>query len=344
MSESGIKSNEIEASRLFQRGVAAARGGQRRVAAVLLGRAVQLNPRHELGWLWLSGVLEKPNEIAFCLRSVLAVNPHNERARQGLAWLEQRALIPTQPAPSAIAEPRPAEQQHDETAERRQARHEGESWWVNWRLARRDMSRVRLVFWSIPLLLLLLTLALNLTLRDAVARNAALIRVVDRPPSAEAASASAPAPVPILQAELPAVRDARALAYLSALDGPRTRLRDAVQAYKSATNQPGGSSVGHAAAARKLREQIEAANEVIAGLTPPAVLAQAHADYLAGLELERAALGDVLEFYNSFSISIANRATLRLEDAGKRLTRARARFDTYRARAGGRTVAPQTAR
>jgi len=48
MSESGIKSNEIEASRLFQRGVAAARGGQRRVAAVLLGRAVQLNPRHEL--------------------------------------------------------------------------------------------------------------------------------------------------------------------------------------------------------------------------------------------------------------------------------------------------------
>ena len=109
MTESAIKSNEREAARLYERGVAAARGGQRRVAAGLLARAVQLDPRHEMGWLWLSGVLEEPNEIAFCLRSVLAVNPHNERARQGLAWLEQRALIPAQPAPSAIVEPRPAE-------------------------------------------------------------------------------------------------------------------------------------------------------------------------------------------------------------------------------------------
>src|SRR5919197_6482084 len=99
MTESAIKSNQREAARLFERGVAAARGGQRRVAAGLLARTVQLDPRHEMGWLWLSGVLDEPNEIAFCLRSVLAVNPHNARARDGLAWLEQRALIPAQPAP-----------------------------------------------------------------------------------------------------------------------------------------------------------------------------------------------------------------------------------------------------
>src|SRR5215510_5703346 len=115
MAETGIKANEIEASRLFQRGVAAARGGQRRVAAVLLGRAVQLNPRHEMGWLWLSGVLDDPKEIAFCLRSVLSVNPHNERARQGLAWLEQRAQIPAQPAPAVVAESEPAEEEHADT-------------------------------------------------------------------------------------------------------------------------------------------------------------------------------------------------------------------------------------
>src|SRR5262245_55968356 len=223
MAETGIKSNEIEASRLFQRGVAAARGGQRRVAAVLLGRAVQLNPHHELGWLWLSGVLDDPNEIAFCLRSVLSVNPHNQRARQGLDWLEQRALIPAQPAPSPVAAP--VEDEHDET---RQARHEGEAWWVNWRRARRDMSRVRLVFWTIPILLLLLTLALRMTLRDAVIRNDTLVRDALQAPPAAAAPAAAPLPAPILQAELPAARDAQALAYLSALDQPRARLREAV--------------------------------------------------------------------------------------------------------------------
>src|SRR5437762_1944680 len=101
MSESAIKSNQREAARLFRRGVAAASSGQRRVAAGLLARVVQLDPRHEMGWLWLSGVLDEPNEVAFCLRSVLTVNPHNERARQGLAWLEERGKIAPQPAPAA---------------------------------------------------------------------------------------------------------------------------------------------------------------------------------------------------------------------------------------------------
>jgi hypothetical protein len=203
------------------------------------------------------------------------------------------------------------------------------------------MGRVRLFFQSGAILLMLLTLALNLTLREAVARNNALI---DGAIPAQAAPAAAP-PVspPILQAELPEARDAQVLAYLSALDGPRARLRDAVEAYKAATNQPGGSSVGHAAAARTLREQIDAANEAIVELKPPPTLAQAHAEYLAGLELERAALGDMLEFYNSFSISIANRATLRLEDADKHLQRARTQLDSYPTRMA-HAVARQTAR
>src|SRR5262245_16982063 len=121
MTETAIKSNEREAARLYQRGVAAARGGQRRVAAGLLARAVQLDPRHELGWLWLSGVLDEPHEIAFCLRSVLTVNPQNERARQGLLWLEQRGLIAEQ---AAVAPP-----EQEQVAE---PHHEADSWWVSW--------------------------------------------------------------------------------------------------------------------------------------------------------------------------------------------------------------------
>src|SRR5258705_8993775 len=112
MSESAIKSNQREAARLFERGVAAASSGQRRVAAVLLARVVQIDPRHEMGWLLLSGVLEGPNEIAFCLRSVLTVNPHNDRALQGLIWLEERGMIVPQPAQPRECAAAPAGTEH----------------------------------------------------------------------------------------------------------------------------------------------------------------------------------------------------------------------------------------
>ena len=52
----------------------------------------------------------------------------------------------------------------------------------------------------------------------------------------------------------------------------------------------------------------------------------------------------MLEFYNSFSVQIANRATLRLEDAGKRLDRARALFAEYQNRAASRSIYAQTVR
>src|SRR5215211_91307 len=273
MAETAIKSNQREAARLFERGVAAARGGQRLVAAGLLARVVQLDPGHELGWLWLSGVLDDSEEIAFCLRAVLAVNPHNERARQGLDWLEQRGKIAHQPARVPIVEapelPAPDEAQTK--------RHERESWWVGWRHSRREMSRARLVFWSVPILLLLLTLALHTTLRDAVGRNQALARAASQPRVASTPVAAQPS---LIQAELPPMHDAEILAYLSALEGPRAQLRQAIAAYRSSTGQPGGSSITHAAAARTLREQIDKSYAQLEALDPPATLIQAHNSYL----------------------------------------------------------------
>jgi hypothetical protein len=337
MTESAIKSNQREAARLFERGVAAASSGQRRVAAVLLARVVQIDPRHEMGWLWLSGVLDDPNEIAFCLRSVLSVNPHNERARQGLIWLEERGKIVPQPAqPSAIARS-PAETEH---ADEQRARHEGESWWVNWRRSRREMGRARLVFWSVPILLLALTLALNLALRDAISRNtAAAITAVPTP-----AATARPVLPALIRAELPATADSQVLAYLSALGDSRARLRDAITVYRSSTSQPGGSSSTHAAAARKLREQIDATHDAIEAITPPAALTQAHNSYLTGLEIERLALDDILEFYNGFRVQFANRATLRMVDAGRQLERARILFDKREIQATGPYIPVQAAR
>ena len=197
MTESAIKSNQREAARLFERGVAAASSGQRRVAAVLLARVVQIDPRHEMGWLWLSGVLDEPNAIAFCLRSVLTVNPHNERALQGLIWLEERGKIVPLPAQAREIAAPPDEKEH---ADEQRARHEGESWWVNWRRSRREMGRARLVFWSVPILLLALTLGLNLALRDAISRNsAAVVAVVPTP-----AATARPALPALIRAEPPA--------------------------------------------------------------------------------------------------------------------------------------------
>jgi hypothetical protein len=338
MTESAIKSNQREAARLYERGVAAARSGQRRVAAGLLARAVQLDPRHEMGWLWLSGVLEEPKEIAFCLRSVLTVNPHNERARQGLIWLEERGKIAPQPAPAAVLPPLASDGEH---AEERRARHEGESWWVNWRRSRREMGRARLVFWSVPILLLALTLGLNLALRDAIDRNTVAAAATAEPMPAATARPALPA---LIRAELPASSDSRALAYLSTLDDTRALLRDAIEAYRGSTNQPGGSSIAHAAAARKLRAQIDAAHSTIEAITPPPTLAQAHNSYLTGLEIERLALDDILEFYNGFRVQFANRATLRMVDAGRQLERALDLFDKRQSQAADTSIPIQTAR
>lgn len=314
---------------MFERGVGAARGGQRRVAAGLLARAVQYDPKHEQAWLWLSGVLDDPSEIAFCLRSVLSINPNNDRARQGLAWLEQRALLPAQtPATPAHS---PSQEEPAERVDEQTARRDRESWWVGWRRSHHEMSRARLLVWSVPIVLLLLTMALNFSLRQALARSAALTQAA-QVQSEAAVDQPTPAPAPILEAALTETEQAQAVAYLSAIYAPRERLRAAVDEYRQATSQPGNSSLVHASAARKFRDQIEVAYATFSEITPPPALEQAHADYLSGLDQERSALDDMLEFYGSFSIQMANRAILRFEDAGKRLDRARAEFAEQAAR------------
>lgn len=374
-----IKANEREAAQLFVRGVAAARGGQRRLAAVLLSRVVQLDPQHEMGWLWLSGVLDDPKEIAFCLRSVLAINPHNERAQRGLAWLNSRQLLrdddpavtasfaraapaaPPADAPTngAVQEAAASWRMRAATTFRRlipapaPSSDHADSWWVGWRHSRQEMGRARALLWSMPILLLLLTLALNYALRAAVERNEALIaaELAQRVSAAETQAqpvndAAAPLPdVPaILEAKLAAEREAAALAYLSRLEEPRARLRGAIESYRNATSRPGGSSIVHATSAQRLRDEIEQAYAVIAALEPPATLAEAHALYLQGLELELTALDHMLAFYSGFRTEDANRAALTMADAARRLDQARQIFDRQRAELSVEEPLPHTLR
>ncbi len=71
--------------------------GERRSARRWAERAVALAPRREEGWLMLAA-LASPRASVSYLNRALRINPHSERARNGLAWALQR--IPPPAAPS----------------------------------------------------------------------------------------------------------------------------------------------------------------------------------------------------------------------------------------------------
>jgi hypothetical protein len=52
-------------------------------------QVVQADERNEEGWLWLSGAVNDAEDQQVALENVLDINPTNEAARQGLAWLAQ---------------------------------------------------------------------------------------------------------------------------------------------------------------------------------------------------------------------------------------------------------------
>lgn len=327
-SEIAVKANSSEAARLCQRGIAAARGGQKRVAAGLLTRSLQLDPHNERAWLWLSGVLDDPRQQAFCLNAAVKINPQNEHALRGLRVLEERNLLggagpeaapglsmPSGAAPAQAAEGAP--------------KAPGEPWWESFRRNRREMRWARLILWALPLALVLSSLLLFQTISAlAVERSAAL----EAPPApAVAYDVAAAAPVrpsvePILEAEPRAVVESLTVGYLAALEPLRAELRSATAAYREATSRPGGASVGHVAATQRLRAAVEAALAATAELRPPTTLQQAHDDYRKGLELEIDGLDAILEFYGGYDVANANRAALRFQESRAYIERAAAGF------------------
>jgi twitching motility two-component system response regulator PilG len=87
-----------EALTILERGVAAAKAGDKAQARRLLRAAVKQYPDNEVAWLWLAGVAATLEETVTCLQHVLQINPDNARAKKGLAWARaQAAQRPTQP-------------------------------------------------------------------------------------------------------------------------------------------------------------------------------------------------------------------------------------------------------
>lgn len=71
----------------FRLAVRLAQQGQRRQAAPVFAGIVTEDPRNEAAWLWLAACLDDPQRQRYCLKQVLNINPHNQRARKALTQL-----------------------------------------------------------------------------------------------------------------------------------------------------------------------------------------------------------------------------------------------------------------
>lgn len=74
---------------MVREGINAYRAGNKEEARTLLLKAVEIDESNEQAWLWLSGVVDTPEDRQTCLENVLTINPNNERAKQGLQMLKQ---------------------------------------------------------------------------------------------------------------------------------------------------------------------------------------------------------------------------------------------------------------
>lgn len=75
---------QSEVDRLVEQGILAVKAGDRLRARQLLSQAVKQDPRHEQAWLWLASAHDDVEFRRICLEKVLALNPNNLQAKQGL--------------------------------------------------------------------------------------------------------------------------------------------------------------------------------------------------------------------------------------------------------------------
>lgn len=75
---------------MVREGINAYRAGRKEEARALLMRAVELDQYNEMGWMWLSAVVDTPEEQRTCLENALVINPNNENAKKGLDVLAKK--------------------------------------------------------------------------------------------------------------------------------------------------------------------------------------------------------------------------------------------------------------
>lgn len=69
---------------LVKEGIALLKGGKRMEAKQALMKAVEINQQSEQAWLWLSALVDTPEERLLCLENVIDLNPNNANAKKGI--------------------------------------------------------------------------------------------------------------------------------------------------------------------------------------------------------------------------------------------------------------------
>lgn len=89
---------------LVKEGIALFKGGKRTEAKQALMKAVEINQQNEQAWLWLSALVDTPDERLLCLENVLDLNPNNAAAKKGLEETKREIAArgsAQKPAPAA---------------------------------------------------------------------------------------------------------------------------------------------------------------------------------------------------------------------------------------------------
>lgn len=72
---------------IIREAIRAYRAGNKVEARQLLEKATELDAYNEQAWMWLSAVVDTPEDQRVCLENVLIINPENENAKRGLSML-----------------------------------------------------------------------------------------------------------------------------------------------------------------------------------------------------------------------------------------------------------------
>jgi tetratricopeptide (TPR) repeat protein len=78
--------------------VEAARAGQRSEAREILLRVVDLEPRNELAWMWLTGLVDDLEDKIIACENVLTINPANEKVKAYRGKLLQQKIARVNPS------------------------------------------------------------------------------------------------------------------------------------------------------------------------------------------------------------------------------------------------------
>lgn len=311
-----------ELEELYVNGIASAKAGNYRLAQAFFKKVVRTNPRHEGAWLWLSEVLEDPDDIAYCLETALAINPHNEKARVGLEVVRdhrEKAERPPRPKEwSPLADLRDMDLPTILAQTPSPQPPAPVPLYVPVRDRYAAVQRALLFALAV-----LAVLALSVWLYVDTARPQSPVAVLSTL-------------VPTATVDLASLREQERLAvqaYFQQFDellGP-LRLAHDVFNQQSGVRVSVAEQVNHVG---RLRIQIGATRARMGDMVPPALLADAHQEYVTGLVLEEEALDSLLQYIETSQNAYENQAAVKFQAASAHINRAKETFTAYREWAG----------